>query len=186
MENKTKKSVPLRVFRFLRGACSRSWNWYKNQFVGRPWWRKLIAGFLSFIAFWVFYAFAVIFNLFWLFGKSPSIQDIIHPKTAAASEIYSADGKVLGKFFNENRSPVPYDSISPVFFQALISTEDERFYQHHGIDVQGIFAAVKDAAHGKARGASTITQQLVKNMFRVRTQYSTGLLGKIPGVSIRV
>ena len=145
-----------------------------------------MAGFLSFIAFWVFYAFAVIFNLFWLFGKSPSIQDIIHPKTAAASEIYSADGKVLGKFFNENRSPVPYDSISPVFFQALISTEDERFYQHHGIDVQGIFAAVKDAAHGKARGASTITQQLVKNMFRVRTQYSTGLLGKIPGVSILI
>lgn len=145
-----------------------------------------MAGFLSFIAFWVFYAFAVIFNLFWLFGKSPSIQDIIHPKTAAASEIYSADGKVLGKFFNENRSPVPYDSISPVFFQALISTEDERFYQHHGIDVQGIFAAVKDATHGKARGASTITQQLVKNMFRVRTQYSTGLLGKIPGVSILI
>ena len=53
---------------------------------------------------------------------------------------------MLGKFFNENRSPVPYDSISPVFFQALIATEDERFYQHHGVDYQGIFAAAKDAA----------------------------------------
>ena len=84
----------------------------------------------------------------------------------------------MGKFFSENRSPVPYDSINPVFFQALISTEDERFYRHHGIDFQGIFAALKDAMQGKARGASTITQQLVKNMFRVRTEYSTGLLGR--------
>lgn len=120
------------------------------------------------------------------FGKSPSLDDIRNPKTAAASEIYSADGVLLGKYFSENRSPVPYDSISPVFFQALISTEDERFYQHHGIDYQGLFAAVKDALHGKARGASTISQQLVKNMFRVRTKYSTGLLGKIPGVGILV
>lgn len=160
------------------------WRWYVGQFKGRPWWRKLTAGILSFFAFIVIYVFAVIFNLFWLFGKSPSIEQILHPKTAAASEIYSADGKLLGKFFNENRSPVPYDSISPVFFQALISTEDERFYSHHGVDFQGIFAAAKDAMHGHARGASTITQQLVKNMFRVRTQYSTGLLGKIPGLSI--
>ena len=66
----------------------------------------------------------------------------------------------------------------------MIATEDERFYQHHGVDYRGMFAAAKDAVHGHARGASTITQQLVKNMFRVRTQYSTGLLGKIPGLSI--
>lgn len=170
----------------IGGGLRRTWRWYVGQFKGRPWWRKLIAGILSFFAFIVIYVFAVIFNLFWLFGKSPSIEQILHPKTAAASEIYSADGKLLGKFFNENRSPVPYDSISPVFFQALISTEDERFYSHHGVDYQGLFAAAKDAMHGHARGASTITQQLVKNMFRVRTQYSTGLLGKIPGVSILI
>lgn len=109
-----------------------------------------------------FYCFAVYFNLFWLFGKSPSIEDIIHPKTAAASEIYSADGKMLGRYYNENRSPVPYDSISPAFFEALVATEDERFFQHNGIDYTGMFAAAKDAALGHARGASTITQQLVK------------------------
>lgn len=161
-------------------------SWYKHQYVGRPWWYKVLTAIWSFFAVVIFYAFAVYFNLFWLFGKSPSINDIINPKTAAASEIYSADGKLLGKFFNENRSPVPYDSISPAFFQALISTEDERFYQHHGVDVQGLFAAAKDATRGRARGASTITQQLVKNMFRVRTHYSTGLLGHIPGVRILV
>ena len=178
-----KAAAPFRLFgRGLRGA----WRWYKGQYKGRRWWYKLFTAVWSFFAFCAFYVFAVSFNLFWLFGKSPSLDDILHPKTAAASEIYSADGKLLGKYFNENRSPVPYDSISPVFFQALISTEDERFYQHHGVDYQGMFAAAKDAMRGHARGASTITQQLVKNMFRVRTKYSTGLLGKIPGVSILI
>ena len=185
----TKKGIAGKILAFFCwfGRCfSRSWRWYKSQFVGRPWWRKLIAAILSFFAFIIIYVFAVVFNVFWLFGKSPSTDDILHPKNPAASVIYSADGKQIGKFFNENRTPVPYDSISPVFFQALISTEDERFYRHHGIDFQGLFAAAKDAMHGHARGASTITQQLVKNMFRVRTKYSTGLLGKIPGVSILV
>ena len=176
----------LASFRWIGRGFRACWRWYRGQYAGRPWWYKIFTFLWSFLAFIVFYIFAVVFNLFWLFGKSPSINDIIHPKTAAASEIYSADGKLLGKFFNENRSPVPYDSISPVFFQALISTEDERFYQHHGIDYQGLFAAAKDAAQGRARGASTITQQLVKNMFRVRTHYSTGLLGQIPGVGILV
>ena len=146
----------------------------------------MITAVWSFFAFVFFYCFAVYFNLFWLFGKSPSIEDIIHPKTAAASEIYSADGKMLGRYFNENRSPVPYDSISTAFFEALVATEDERFFQHNGIDYTGMFAAAKDAARGHARGASTITQQLAKNMFRVRTQYSTGLLGYIPGVRMLI
>ena len=74
----------------------------------------------------------------------------MNPKTAAASEIYSADGKLLGKFFSENRTPVSYDSIAPNFFDALISTEDERFYSHHGVDFVGIGAAAKDAVTGHA------------------------------------
>lgn len=170
----------------LKKALAAAWRWYKGQFAGRPWWRKTLATIVSFFAFILLYAVAVTCNLFWLFGKSPSISEIRNPKTAMASEMYSADGKLLGKFFNENRSPVPYDSINSVFFQALISTEDERFYDHHGVDVQGLFAALKDATQGRARGASTISQQLVKNMFRVRTQYSTGLLGKVPGLSILI
>lgn len=170
----------------LKKALAAAWRWYKGQFAGRPWWRKTLAAIVSFFAFIIMYAVAVTCNLFWLFGKSPSISEIRNPKTAMASEMYSADGKLLGKFFNENRSPVPYDSINSVFFQALISTEDERFYDHHGVDVQGLFAALKDATQGRARGASTISQQLVKNMFRVRTQYSTGLLGKVPGLSILI
>lgn len=187
--DKEKRQAPMGLFRpflWCGSKLKQCWSWYKRLYRGAPWWKKLTVGFLSMVAFLVFYAFAVQINLFWLFGKSPSINSIRHPKNAAASEIYSDDGKVLGKFFNENRSPVPFDSISPAFFDALISTEDERFYQHHGIDFMGIFAAMKDAAVGRARGASTITQQLVKNMFRVRTEYSTGLLGKVPGVKILV
>lgn len=114
------------------------------------------------------------------------MHSIMHPQNSEASLLYSEDGVLIGKYFNENRTPVTYDEINPVFFNALISTEDERFYSHHGIDFQGLFAAAKDMMHGRARGASTITQQLVKNMFRVRTQYSTGLLGYVPGLKILI
>jgi penicillin-binding protein 1A len=92
---------------------------------------------------------------------------------------------LLGKYFNENRTPVEYEDVNPTFWKALIDTEDERYYDHWGIDPMSIIGAVKDAVTGRGgRGASTITQQLAKNMFRVRTQYSTGLLGKIPGLNI--
>ena len=173
-------------FIWLGKKCAQFGRWYRSLYKNAPWWKKVGVGFSSFVFFIIFYCFAVQFNLFWLFGKSPSLDTIMNPKTAAASEIYSADGKLLGKFFSENRTPVAYDSIAPNFFDALISTEDERFYSHHGVDFMGLGAAVKDAATGHARGASTITQQLVKNMFRVRTEYSTGLLGYIPGIKMLI
>ena len=166
--------------------CTQFGRWYRSLYKNAPWWKKIGVGFISFIVFIFVYCISVQFNLFWLFGKSPSLDTIMNPKTAAASEIYSADGKLLGKFFSENRTPVSYDSIAPNFFDALISTEDERFYSHHGVDFVGIGAAAKDAVTGHARGASTITQQLVKNMFRVRTEYSTGLLGYIPGIKMLI
>lgn len=184
--NKDKRN-PLTAFLFFPFTlCARIWRNYKGLYRNAPWWKKLLLGISSTILAILFYAVAVQLNLFWLFGKSPSLDSIMHPKNAMASELISADGKVLGKYFNENRSPVPYDSIAPTFFDALISTEDERFYSHHGVDYLGIFAAIKDAVMGNARGASTITQQLVKNMFRVRTEYSTGLLGYIPGIKMLV
>lgn len=194
--SKTQKGIKAKIivfFSFIKRKCSAFWTWYKHFFVGRPWYQKLWAGFLSFLAFIVVYVLAVMFNLFWLFGYSPSVGEIMHPKTAKASEVYSADGKLLGRYFNENRSPVPYDSINPMFFKTLIDTEDERFYKHHGVDFKGIFAAAKDAAHGRARGASTITQQLVKNMFKLREEKkggffkdieNKGLLGFVPGVKM--
>lgn len=170
------------------GMTHNAWLWYKGLYHGRAWYVKTGVACLSlFIAFFLYLG-AVDINFLWLFGKSPGyFSGIMHPQTSEASEIYSADGKLIGKYFNENRTPVKYEDVNPAFFHALVDTEDERFYKHFGIDPIGIFGAMKDAVlHHDGRGASTITQQLAKNMFRVRSQYSTGLLGKIPGLKILI
>ena len=163
------------------------WPWYKNLYKGRAWYTKSLIGFVSCIAAFFIYLGMVDTNFLWLFGKSPGFSRIMNPETHQASEIYSADGKLIGKFFNENRTPVKFENVNPTFWKVLVDTEDERFYKHHGIDFTGMLAAAKDMiVHHDARGASTITQQLAKNMFRVRTQYSTGLLGYIPGIKMLV
>ena len=168
--------------------AKRFWPWYKSLYRGKPWYKKALIGVVSLIVAFFLYLGAVDINFLWLFGKSPGyFSGILDPQTSEASEIYSADGKLIGKFFNENRTPVKYEDVSPYFFHALIDTEDVRFYKHFGIDPIGLFSAFKDAIlHHDGRGASTITQQLAKNMFRVRSQYSTGLLGKIPGLKILI
>ena len=167
------------------------WPWYKHLYYGRAWYTKTLIGIVSFFAFILIYLGAVDINFLWLFGKSPGyFSGILNPPTNQASELYSADGKLIGKYFNENRTPVKYNQINPDFFKALIDTEDERYYKRPrgmAVDVVGIFASMKDAIlRHDGRGASTISQQLAKNMFRVRSQYSTGLLGKIPGLKILI
>ena len=162
-------------------------NWYIHIFKGRPWYIKIVSTIASLIVFFILYLLAVDCNFLWLFGKSPSMEMIKNKRPAQASEIYSADGQQIGKFFSENRTPVNYEDVNPVFWEALIDTEDERFYSHHGIDYAAFGAAFKDyVLHHDARGASTITQQLAKNLFRVRTEYSTGLLGNIPGLKMLI
>jgi len=175
-------SIPYlqQVLAFLKKNKARHIAWYKRS----PWYKKvlIILGDL-FICFLV-YLFIVDINLFWLFGRSPGLMSINNPKQTFATEIYSADGQLIGKYFRENRTPVDYDEIAPVMIDALIYTEDERFYKHMGIDFQAILAAAKDMTQGKSRGASTISQQLVKNLFKTRSDYSTGLLGLIPGIKL--
>ncbi len=184
---KNKSNAVRRCFDFCKDAMGKAWRWYKSLYKGRPWYIKTISALMSFIVTFILYLVAVDINFLWLFGKSPDMATIKNPITNQATEIYSADSVMIGKFFSENRTPVEYEDVNPVFWKALVDTEDERFYKHFGIDFQGVFAAIKDfALHNDARGASTITQQLAKNMFRVRTQYSTGLLGKIPGLKILI
>lgn len=184
---KNKSNAVRRCFDFCKDAMGKAWRWYKSLYKGRPWYIKTISALMSFIVTFILYLVAVDINFLWLFGKSPDMATIKNPITNQATEIYSADSVMIGKFFSENRTPVEYEDVNPVFWKALVDTEDERFYKHFGIDIQGVFAAIKDfALHNDARGASTITQQLAKNMFRVRTQYSTGLLGKIPGLKILI
>ncbi len=97
------------------------------------------------------------------FGKIPSMQELENPQANLASEIYANDGNTLmGKIYAENRSAVDFKDISPHVIDALISTEDERFYEHSGIDAKSIARAVYGL--GRDGGGSTITQQLAKNI----------------------
>ncbi len=187
MFNKIQNSLVGRLFSRCSHAVKKLWSWYKGLYIGRKWYTRTCVAFLSLIVSFFVYLFLVDINFLWLFGKSPGFSQIMNPSTSEASEIYSADGVLIGKYFSENRTPVKYDEINPMFWKALIDTEDERFYKHFGIDFTGMAAVLKDMlVHHEARGASTITQQLAKNMFRVRTQYSTGLLGYIPGVRMLI
>lgn len=161
-------------------------NKLKNLFCSGPWYRKTAVWLSAFIALIILFFVAVDCNFCYLFGRSPGFDDIKDPVVNEASEVYTCDDVLMGRYFNENRTPVTYEEISPIMIRTLIDTEDERFYQHSGIDVVGLFSAVKDIVRGRARGASTISQQLAKNLFRTRTKYSTGLLGKLPGIKILV
>lgn len=118
-------------------------------------WRLFFGGF----------AFVILLFLcanFGLFGKMPSVQELENPEADLASEIISADGLLMGKFYSENRSEVKYQEISPNVINALIATEDERFYEHSGIDAQALARVVFTL--GTQGGGSTITQQLAKMM----------------------
>ncbi len=102
------------------------------------------------------------------FSDLPDTEELENPRSELASEIIAADGSVLGRFFIENRVPVTFDEISPFVEQALVATEDERYYQHSGIDFRALGRAItktfilQDKSSG---GASTITQQLAKLLF---------------------
>lgn len=96
-------------------------------------------------------------------GKLPSFEELENPRSNQSSIIYSADGKVLGKYYIQNRTNVAYEDIAPSLIDALVATEDERFYKHSGIDGEAIVRAV--VKMGSAGGGSTITQQLAKILF---------------------
>jgi len=138
--------------------------------------------YLRYISIFVF--FVIIFfcalqlNFLWLFGYSPSYKDIKKPAQRIGSELYTSDGKLIGRYYKENRTPVDFNEIAPGMIHALVATEDVRFYKHSGIDIQALGRAV--AGMGKDGGASTITQQLAKNLYRTRYNKSSGLVKYIP------
>lgn len=121
--------------------------------------------------FWSIFAAGIllILILFWLISKGwlgylPPLEELQNPKNVYATEIYSADMKVLGSYYRkENRVGIQYQDISPYMVDALVSTEDVRFYTHPGVDVKALFRAVM--LLGKAGGGSTLTQQLSKQLY---------------------
>lgn len=129
---------------------------------------------------------AVQLNFLWLFGYSPTKKDIVLPTLHISSELYTADSVLIGRYFEEDRDPVDYDSISENILNALVATEDIRFYKHNGVDFIGLFSSAVSTLRGDKRGGSTITQQLAKNLYRTRYNQSQGLLGHIPGLRMGV
>lgn len=126
-------------------------------------------GFISAVGFALLWFFVVSTDFLGLFGGMPDLTKLENPESEIASELYSADGVLLGKYFRENRSPIEHDKISPNLLKALYATEDIRFESHSGIDAKGTFAILPSLLMGKRRGSSTITQQLAKNLFKTRT-----------------
>ncbi len=116
----------------------------------------------------VFILFMVLLN-FGLFGEMPSLEELENPSVLQATEIYANDGTMMGKYYLDrgNRSNVRYGDISKHVVNALVATEDERFYDHSGIDAKGVLRAVFFL--GTKGGGSTITQQLALNMFDQRS-----------------
>ena len=109
-----------------------------------------------------------------LFGPLPTFRDLENPKSNLASEVISDDGVVLGTYFIQNRSNVRFDELSPALVQALVATEDKRFFDHSGIDYKRTFTIIFYNLLGNKQGASTITQQLALNLFSEGRARSTG------------
>ncbi|GAA4401335.1 transglycosylase domain-containing protein [Nibrella viscosa] len=130
----------------------------------------------------VVYVFAVSYNFLWLFGGMPSLKALENPQSELASEVYTEDGQLLGKYYLENRTPVEITQVSPNVISALLATEDARFAKHSGIDPRSVFRAVFGIALGSSGsgGGSTLTQQVAKNLFETRSEKYKGVLGNIP------
>lgn len=142
-------------------------------------WLAFILGLAGFVLFVV----SVNANFLGLFGEMPEFESLENPDSELASELYSADGVLLGKYFRENRTPVTYNELSPNIINALIATEDVRFEDHSGIDPRAlgrVFVKSILLMQKNAGGGSTLSQQTAKNLFKTRSGDSQGLLSKVP------
>ena len=126
-------------------------NYYKKKF-----WKIFFYGLGGIMVFFLFASWG-------LFGSMPSFEDLENPDSNLATEIISSDGVILGKYFQKNRSQLKYSDLPKNLVDALVATEDVRFYEHSGIDGRGTLRAVFSL--GTSGGASTLTQQLAKQLF---------------------
>jgi len=150
------------------------------------WWQKVIIRSAQSLLVIFLVIVAIDINFLWLFGQSPDIMDLKEPDINIASELYASDSSKIGRYYIENRVPVEFKDLSPVLINTLLAAEDIRFFKHNGIDVKATMAAIWSTTRGDRRGGSTITQQLVKNLYKTRHKNKKGLLGHIKGVSILV
>ncbi|MGB3589636.1 MAG: transglycosylase domain-containing protein [Tunicatimonas sp.] len=149
--------------------------------------------FISFFILFPLYIYTVSIDFMGLYGGLPSWSALENPKNDVSSELYSADNVQLGKYYRENRSPVTYEELSPNLVNALVATEDERFTEHSGIDLQSMGRVawgitkkvVTFGASSLDGGGSTLSQQTAKNLFKTRGQ-NEGPLMSIPGLGMLI
>jgi penicillin-binding protein 1A len=146
-------------------------------------WSRIIKffwiSFLSGLGLIALYVYLVSIDFLNLFGPMPGLEALENPKKDQASIIYTADNVELGKYFRENRNPVEFRNISPNLINALQATEDIRFYEHAGIDLQGlvrVFFKSVILQQKSSGGGSTISQQLAKNLFNTRGKSYKGTI----------
>ncbi len=102
----------------------------------------------------------------------PSLEELENPKPQLASKVFTSDGELLGQFYIQNRIETKLDSLPPYVAEALISTEDRDFYHHWGVNLSRVFKAIiKDIFTSSREGASTITQQLAKNLYHLKVKH---------------
>lgn len=147
---------------------------------------KVLRGVAILFMLMVYYLILLHINFLWLFGYMPKMSEVKNPQVAIATEIYTEDSVLIGKYYHENRTPLSFDSISTYAVQALVATEDVRFYKHFGLDLYALISGAYSTAKGDERGASTITQQLAKNMYSIRKKTNQGLLQHIPFIGTLV
>tara|TARA_X000000950_G_scaffold288990_1_gene408922 strand:+ start:1736 stop:4045 length:2310 start_codon:yes stop_codon:yes gene_type:complete len=160
-------------------------NLFKMQALKKTIARLWIILFLIISSIIIFIA-SVNYNPYNLFGGMPSLQDLEKPESDLASELYSSDNLLLGKYFRYNRSPIEFNELSEELVTTLLVTEDIRFYDHSGIDFKGLVRASYGLSKniltfgnsGLEGGGSTITQQLAKNLFKIRREKK----GKLSGI----
>lgn len=140
--------------------------------------------FLLLVGTYPLYVYTVKINLWNLYGGLPALAVLENPQSDLSSELYSADGVLLGKYFRCNRSPVTYDEISQHLIDALLATEDCRFEAHAGIDLKALYRVLvlSILMQKNKGGGSTLTQQLAKNLFKTRNEQYRGLLSSVPYV----
>jgi penicillin-binding protein 1A len=151
----------------------------------RSWFKKLTKAIwillISFMVAVPLYFYVVSINLFGLFGEMPSLRAIENPENDLSSEVISADGVSLGRYFRFNRSQVTYEQLSPVLVKTLVESEDHRFHDHSGIDFWAyprvIYGALTFNLQG---GGSTLTQQLAKNLYTLDLDGPLAKAGKLP------
>ena len=154
----------------------------------RPWVKIVIIGFLLLLFLFLMYLTGRAIVAFEVLEELPSKKELAQIQNPYASELYSADGQIFGRFYSENRSPLKPEDLNEAYISALLATEDIRFLDHNGVDNRSLLRVlVKTILLQKesSGGGSTITQQLVKNIYpRKKYRFFSTVINKFREMEI--